>query len=277
MHDPYANFSQLDDALGSEAPSYDADPAVQMKWVADTIDAMNTGLEDARMHTGFGLVYGPLSHSIAEGVVKGEFDEPQALGRQAIGFLNYWRDPVRGIADYLRGDDEALKPVSKTWQMTYMDSRMETAEPVTHFTAGMISHIVGDLALSLDKSKPPLSYHHDYTTKVGNKIAGITKQFAPNLMPGHPVLRKAVIPAVVGGIAAMRAMAWRDFRALEGQPPEEKAFKARLFDRRATTLNDMLLRVDGPTMWAARLTERFPSWTRLPNEASWTPLPDDEA
>jgi hypothetical protein len=265
-HAPGADFGRLDDALALEPPSYDADPTIQMGWVDSTIDEMNSGLADARMHTGFGLVYGPLSHSIALGVERGEFDEPHALGRQAIGFLNYWRDPVRSIAGYLRGDDEALKAASKTWQITYLDPRMETAEPVTQFTAGMISHIMGDLALSLDKSQPPLSYYHDYTTKVGDKIAEITRQKSPALMPGHPLLRKVVIPGVIGGIAAMRALAWRDFRSLEGLPPEEKEFKARLFDRRASVLNDLLLRVDGPTMWAAHLTERFPSWRRPPDE-----------
>jgi len=261
-HDPGADFVRLDDALALEAPSSDADPAIQMGWVASTIDEMNAGLADAQMHTGFGLVYGPLSHSITRGVEMGEFDEPAALGRQAIGFLDYWRDPVRGISQYLRGNDEGLSSVSKSWQMTYLDPRMETAEPVTHFTAGMISHIIGDLALSLDKSQPPLSYHHDYTTKVGNKIAETTRQLAPKLMPGHSILRKTVIPIVVGGIAVMRAKAWKDFRMLEGQPQEKKSSKAQLFDRHAVRLNDLLLRIDGPVVWAARLTELFPSWVR---------------
>lgn len=258
-HSPDADYTQLDHALAAAPPDPGSCPVEQMRWVAATIDELNLGHESAKLYTGFGTVYGPLSHSIAKGVEKGEFDEPEALARQAIGFLDRWRMPVAGIARYLRGEDKALETVLQSWQMTYMDSRMENAKPVTHFTAGMISHIMGDLALSLAKSQPPLSYYDDYTTKVGGKIADITKQLAPELMPGHPLLRKAVIPVVVGGIAQMRKQAWKDFCILNEMPDEAKKDKGQVFDRRAIVLNDLLLRVDGPAMWAASMTERFPT------------------
>jgi hypothetical protein len=266
QHDPRANYARLEDAVAMELPPEDSCPVEQSLWVADTIHEMTEGHKAAGFHSEFGVVYGALSYDIAHGVKNKEFDEPVVLARQMAGFLDCWREPAGAVVRYMRGEDEALDDMTKCWEIFYFDPRIQKAEPVTQFAEGMFSHIGVDLPLSLAKKHPPESYHHDFKVKVGAKIDVTARRFSSELIPGHPLVRKAVIPLIVGSIAVMREQAWRDFKAIEWMPEKEQQVESQKFDRRTARVMDLLLRVDDPMMRVARLTEHFPSWARSTDE-----------
>lgn len=260
---PGTDFSMLNQAVQLSTPGTEIEPADRVLWVADSIDGITNGLQAASLQTSFGRVYGTLSRQIAVDFT--DFNHPHDLANTAVTFFEEYRRPVAGVAYFLQGNDPALSDVLTPWVQTLMIEEDQQVEDIVKFVAGMLAHIITDLKPSLDASNPSLNYRSDYTDKVGEKIEITTRSLAPDLLPGHPLLRKALIPVILWGIAYIRETAYINHQAQKLATPEQKALLAQRLEREATRANAWLLRLGNTGVRAARVTERIPHhlpWSR---------------
>ncbi len=253
-----------------------------MRLFVDTLGDVGETLEDAGLPPGFNRVYHYLSEEVLLSMTRDEagdeylerlrekhrfdqenypqFQYPEEVERTAGIFGEYYFSQLRLYAQAQKTQNPALlKQMTGPWQQALLDPRMKDALPGLQFLAGMFTHITArDLAASLTESGVTEKYYKDYTEVVNWLIYKTTNDLAPELVPGHAVLRAGVKRPVVGLIALMREVSWRNSGEIRDADPDERERKLLVLDGTAERYNSIVLKVGGFAMKAAALTERLP-------------------
>lgn len=212
--------------------------------VAEVLLELEPLIRTAGLQDDFHRIYRLLSHTIAES--SGEFRQLEDLDHTSPIFLYYYLEPITEYCRFHAGDKDALERILPGWQRALVDPRLAQLLPGLRFLLGMLQHIrARDLMGSVYQSGAYQSeeYHHDFTHNVGTKILEVTKQEAPNLMPGHPMLQQALVPMTGALVAVLRQSAWDGAHELAGAAPHEHEKYMESADRAALLYQEMIFRL----------------------------------
>ncbi|MBL8159126.1 hypothetical protein JNJ66_01585 [Candidatus Saccharibacteria bacterium] len=266
-----ANVLPLRRALG------DPEPVRDMEKFVDKLGGVGRTLEEARLPPGFNYVYWGLSLRVLMAMQRRPGDSADDFPRISNAdqvehtagiFGEYYFAPLRDIAEYIDYADaqperaeEALGRVTPPWEVALLDDRIRGGYSGQQFVSGMVSHILGrDLPGSLYASEAGEAYYADYSHEVNDLIAITTNSLAPELIPGHPVVRRRQITPVVMAIAGMREVAWQRSQRLKAIPSEdEREAELAAYDLGAARINRGIARFGRRALDVLATTERLGS------------------
>lgn len=268
---PTPNLTILEEGI-HRSPPRNGQPTDQMYWVADTLGEIGEGLEQAGLPDGFNTVYTQLSFDIVR-----DFDSytcPTALGKAAISFLDYYRQPADAMVRYLQGDDKALHEMTQPWQQAQLDPRLLGAPKGLQAGLGINTHIrARDLRCSLWATGAPDEYHTDFELTVGDQIDDTIDKLSPELVAGHSAARAGVMWVLKRMIKSGRSEAWDGFEAaklvIDAERREELWLAA---DRGAAAFNSRYLTVGGGMLRAVEMTD----WQRWRHDGLQSYHEEDE-
>lgn len=224
--------------------------------VAEALGRIHDYLRAAGIPDAFNYVYWRLSESLARS--KDDFNRPGDVDHTSPRFLDYELEPLRNYAAFHEGDEGALGRISATKDRTLLDRRLAGLPDGLQFLIGMVDHIRSrDLMESVHHSGANQSpaYYQDYTELVGKKIVEVTEAEADQLMPGHPALKRALVPITASLIAVLRQSAWQGSQELVRATPEEAVALLEQADKVAVMYQEMIFRMGRLAFQGASLTE----------------------
>ena len=211
----------------------------------------------------FALMYRGVTRRVRDGLLNGEFPDPEVMEDLDVLFAQRWLDACHGRWDGT--------PVTGPWQVTFDAARDEKVVLMQHLMLGMNAHINFDLGIAAAETvdrHPEMTIDdlHDDFLSINEVLASLIDEMQAAMATVSPWMRLADWAAArfdedASGFAIewARDQAWEFAGKLSAVPVDERGPLVDEQERNVTQLAQHIVDPPWPVdiaIWIARIRER---------------------
>ncbi|HCH63956.1 MAG: hypothetical protein CL927_16305 [Deltaproteobacteria bacterium] len=222
--------------------------------ISEVIRLLDAILADPSLpaqHKLFVAMYRQVTEAVADGIVRGDFDDGPRMDRFDTAFANRY---LHALAQYRQG-----KPLSGAWSVAFQFGESGDGIVLQHLLLGMNAHINLDLAIAAAEVAPTgaLGLLRDDFERINDLLASMIDGVQAALGAYSPLLDtldrvggSADEAVIEFSITRARAAAWRAAELLASQTADQRAHTVSLVDQSVKLLGRSIAR-PGPLVAAA--------------------------